>query len=101
MAVEEAVEASVQRIGAVEFVRPRLFHQVAQLLARTRVEKVERVVLQGGVDAGVLRQRPGAIGHRRGAQILQAMKRHQLELEIALQVGPRVVRRAALGKENA
>jgi len=44
---------------------------------------------------------PRAIGDRRIAQILQAMKGGQFELEIALQPGPRVVRRTPLGEENA
>ncbi len=53
------------------------------------------------MKAGILSERIRAIGHRRVTQILQAMERGQLQLEVALQIGPRIIRLPALRDVNA
>ena len=47
--VEEAIEARVQTSSRRPGIR-LAFHQVAQLLARARVKKIERVIFQRGVN---------------------------------------------------
>ena len=94
VAVEKTVEPGVQRIDRVGSARRRLFHQVAQFFAGTRVEQIERVILQRSMNARVLCQRFGTVGDRGVAQILQPMERGELKLEVPLQIGSRVVCRA-------
>ena len=101
VAVEEAVKSRAQSIRCVLRAGSALLHQVAQFRPRAGIEQVKRVVLERRVDSRITGQRFGTVGHRRVAQILQAMQRGQLEFEIALQIGLRILRRAALRNVNA
>ncbi len=87
VAVEKAVKMRVQRVGRAGPVRVRLLHQVAQFFPRARIQEIERIIFERGVDAGILGERLRTIGDGRIAQILQAMERGQLEFEVALQIG--------------
>ena len=89
---------------ARDLVRLRIrfvLHDIAQLVFRAWVKKIESVVFQGGVDARLRHQRAAAFGQRGVAQLLHVVERGQVGLEIALQIALEIRHRVSLRQIKA
>ena len=59
--------------------------QIAQFLARARVQKIGRTVLQRGVNARLAHERAATLRERGVPHLLHAMQRGELALKLPLQ----------------
>ncbi len=86
ISIEETIEPRAQHVRRLIRRRVVLIHDIAHLFAGARVEKIERIVLERGVNARPADERAAAFGERRVANLLHAVQRRERGLEIALQI---------------
>ena len=75
-------------------------HDITQLVFRTRVEKVERVVFQGSVKSWIADERAATISQRLVSQFLGTIERGQLVSKLLVQSALRIPRGTTLHQIN-
>src|SRR5580700_1281076 len=82
LGIEETIESCVEkRPGGSPWRFLLGFHDLDQFVASARIEEIERVVLQRGVNPRPARERAGEFGECSGADFLGDMQRVQLALK--------------------
>ena len=92
LGIQKTIEARVDRMPLGDLAGGRLVReQVAQFIARARVEHVERVVFERGVDAWLAHEHAAQLGERSVADVAHRADEAQIggerDLQIVLRLG--------------